>query len=413
MFCQADRLEAIEDDLFKGCIYLTDIDIPITVKRIGCSAFEDCWSLSRLDLSHCTQCLSIGKEAFRRCRDLKFIHLPPSLEGSIESETFGDCSSLTHIRVPPNVAFFGFSPPSFCSRTPYNPVHGCTSLVSLELPETLTSFELLPTVDDIEDFRKCIPKCPSLVNLYLPPSQKVDPRCANESIPEDCGPGKAAYSLEDLILKLQNRFHDLPLHRICYFHSYHSVEDTICNIRDLVKANPGSVTDVDAFGMTPLHILALTQRPKVEIFQQLPEVAKLALSSKDLFGFTPLIYLSKNITVEGMEANRWLVRTVWDQRFPFLGLDRWKQELEAASLRLRIAEDGTLLNFQSFVDDFARLEFLEAISLLELVLWKIKLEENLMDLTNDESCTHRENCRVQCGSSIVIGNVLPFLRKEL
>ena len=74
------------------------------------------------------------------------------------------------------------------------------------------------------------------------------------------------------------------------------------------------VTDVDAFGMTPLHILALTQQPKVEIFQQLPDVAKLALSSKDLFGSTPLIYLSKNTTVEGMEANRWLVKMVWDHK---------------------------------------------------------------------------------------------------
>lgn len=133
----------------------------------------------------------------------------------------------------------------------------------------------------------------------------------------------------------------------------------------------------------------------------------------DLVGTTPLIYLSKNTTDESMEANRWLVRKVWDQRFPSIGLDRWKQELEAASLRLLIGKDGTLLHFQSFVDEFARLEFLEAISLLELVLRKIKMEENLMDLTNAKSSSHRENCRVQCGSSIGIGNVLPFLGKEL
>ena len=64
----------------------------------------------------------------------------------------------------------------------------------------------------------------------------------------------------------------------------------------------------------------------------------------------------------------------------------------------------------------------EAMTLLELALWKAKLDEKVDSIINDDSLetkllqlsiiedegTRRE-CRITCGADIVIKNVLPFL----
>ena len=46
----------------------------------------------------------------------------------------------------------------------------------------------------------------------------------------------------------------------------------------------------------------------------------------------------------------------------------------------------------------------KATTLLELGLWKAKMEES--DNVNPEA---REGCRVNCGAAIIVPNVLPFL----
>ena len=52
----------------------------------------------------------------------------------------------------------------------------------------------------------------------------------------------------------------------------------------------------------------------------------------------------------------------------------------------------------------------EAMALLELALWKVKLEENRSNNVDAESvAVVRKQHRVTCGANIVIKNVLPFL----
>lgn len=56
---------------------------------------------------------------------------------------------------------------------------------------------------------------------------------------------------------------------------------------------------------------------------------------------------------------------------------------------------------------------MEVTSLLELVLWKQKMqkekEEVAQNSNDDDSTSFREDCRCQCGSDIVIGNVFGYL----
>jgi len=285
--------------------------------------------------------------------------------------------------------------------------------VSLEVPEGVES------INFVRDERSgSITDCSSLVNLYMSPLQEVEDFNRNYCgpFPEDFQLAKVATDWRDLLAKIQHRFDGLPLHKVCYFHSYHPVEDTSEKIRNFLKLNPNAVNLVDTFGMTPLHILSLAQKPVVELVQELPTFTKMALSSKDLFGSSPLDYLCKNPFREGMHATRWMIRKILEGRLPFLGLDQWKQELLGAEERVRSAADASVMSdgVESLLDKLARLEFLEILSLVEMILWRIRLDEIMMVEGDDEKPrSDRESCRVQCGISIVVGNVSPFLGKNV
>lgn len=71
----------------------------------------------------------------------------------------------------------------------------------------------------------------------------------------------------------------------------------------------------------------------------------------------------------------------------------------------------TSRDVQSFLDRLAKLEFLEVLSLLELVFWRIKLVETPLDQANNRelASSDRESYRVHCGISIIGWNVLPYL----
>jgi len=361
--------------------------------------------LQSLDLSHCIHCRHIGLEAFHSCGQLSFIQLPPNLN-SIRHMAISDCPMLTHVRLPPFVESIGFEG---------GPIANCRSLVSLEVSED--------SIDIFRDSRiRSIAGCPSLVNLHLqmPPGRFFEDLQLYNNFPQDFQFAEVATGWEDLRTKLHHRFVGLDLHKGCYFHSYHPIEGTIEKIRNLLELNPSAANDVDALGMTPLHILSLAQKPMVELLQELPTVVKMALTSKDSFGSTPLDYLCKNPLREGMHTTRWMIRKILEGRLPFLGLDQWKQELLEAEERVRSAADTRTMSdgLRYLVDKLGRLELLEALSLLELVLWRTKLlEENknkMMMVEGDakKARTDRESCRVQCGISIVVANVLPFLGKE-
>ena len=51
----------------------------------------------------------------------------------------------------------------------------------------------------------------------------------------------------------------------------------------------------------------------------------------------------------------------------------------------------------------------EAMTLLELALWKAKLQENGSNIYAESVEVVRKEHRVTCGASIVMKNVLPFL----
>ncbi|KAL3942398.1 MAG: hypothetical protein SGBAC_003392 [Bacillariaceae sp.] len=405
-------LEVIEFELCCRCKKLKEIEIPTTVKKIGNSAFEECFALQKLDLIHCTQCLTIGSHAFQSCRELSWITLPPNLEGPIQKGTFKSCSSLTHIRVPPNVTYFG-------DRQEFSPFVGCTSLLSLELPEGLEYAKLVVFDDDADEyglveFNEDVLRCPSLVNLYLPEFLGVSNSYWDAAMPQGSQLSKVAGKWGNLVSMLMSRFDGCPLNKICYFHSYHPMEDTIHQVKRLLLADKqNTVMQVDYFGMTPSHILALAQTPRLELFQELVTSVDVAMKAKDRFGSTPLDYLRKNVSEGGLQTTRWLMHKVVGEKGAYLGLGRWKQELLVLEERVILADCMSTMSHevQSLLDRLARLELLEGLSLMEMVLWRMKLVEDQLyqEIQRQQASSDRESCRVHCGISIVVENVLPFL----
>jgi hypothetical protein len=192
-----------------------------------------------------------------------------------------------------------------------------------------------------------------------------------------------------------------------------------------------SVVLVDCCGMTPFHILALSQTPNLSLFQALLMVYKVdMIHAKDNFGSTPMDYLCLNHTPDSGMVIQSLLQTIVAQRLQWLGLDQWKLDISTA-MNDALAVEWTsrqreigLLYFK-----LATYEWLESMSLLELALWKVKMDGCKVaydtDHERDEGSSptssrldklqldgvHRQNCRITSGADVVISNVLPFLDK--
>jgi hypothetical protein len=214
----------------------------------------------------------------------------------IGESAFSNCESLTHVRIPSSVTRIGQA--AFAD---------CTRLISLELPEALEMIDLGEVSDEASkmidldgayvDELRHIYGCRSLVNLVIPSEQHVEPQYGDE---EDLGSLKlrhVASCFDDLFRQLQHRFDALPVHRLCYYQSYYSLTETMDNLRQSMDPDLSAGPNLDFFGMTPFHILALSQIPNLSLFQALLKVYKVdMIHAKDNFGSTPIDYLCLNHT---------------------------------------------------------------------------------------------------------------------
>jgi hypothetical protein len=411
---------------FIKCTSLASLALPNGLQFIGDSSFEGCESLESLHVPS-TVC-KIGNGAFRGCHDLTLIHLPGNFLHTIEEGTYFGCSSLTHVRLPSSV-----------TKIEYNAFGDCPRLIALELPEGLEIIDLRVTDDPYENVVQ-EPKfgnygCPSLMNLVIPSERHFAQLDENDDVDEFMEGfklGSAASNFDDLVGKLQHRFDALPVHQLCYYQSYYQLTEAMQNLEQNMDADPSAGTKVDSFGMTPFHILALSQTPNLSLFQALLTVYQVdIISARDKFGSTPLDYLCLNHTPNSALGIQSLLPAIVAQRLHWLGLNRWKLDILAAMHEaLAVVEWSSrrrairILSFK-----LATYERLESISLLELALWKGKIDgckaAIVTDLGRDEERSperprldkshvahvDRQSCRINSGAEVVMSNVLPFLDK--
>ncbi len=119
------EVTSIEDDAFRECSNMIDIDLPESVTIIGTNSFYGCTNLSSIIIPKGVA--EIGMGAFFNCSNLATIVFPEKIS-CISSYTFMECSSLSSVNIPEGVTSIGelaFS--------------GCISLSSVKLPESLTA----------------------------------------------------------------------------------------------------------------------------------------------------------------------------------------------------------------------------------------------------------------------------------
>mmetsp|Transcript_27228 Transcript_27228/g.58357 ORF Transcript_27228/g.58357 Transcript_27228/m.58357 type:complete len:490 (-) Transcript_27228:298-1767(-) len=90
---------------------------------------------------------------------------------------------------------------------------------------------------------------------------------------------------------LRNRFDGLPLHRICYYHSYDTAEVAIRGLMNELEQSSSRQRGQDCLGMTPLHILACSTNHHLDMYQMLLSRHPEYLITKDAWGDMPLMYV--------------------------------------------------------------------------------------------------------------------------
>jgi|GEM_PF-2323581 len=121
-----DNFISIGSGAFLNCTGLVSISIPNSVTSIGSYAFSDCSSLTSVTIPDGV--MSIGDDAFSGCSSLTSITIPDSVT-SIGNRAFYWCSSLTSVTIGSGVTSIGDDAFS-----------GCTSLTSIAIDGSTPSY---------------------------------------------------------------------------------------------------------------------------------------------------------------------------------------------------------------------------------------------------------------------------------
>lgn len=134
-----NRVEEIQEEAFRGCTALSEVDMPGCVRVVGDSAFRDCTSLERLIIREDIngKSIEIGERAFENCTSLSAISLPNDLK-EIYGGCFNSCKALVSIVLPGQITSIG-----------ENAFGGCIGLTSIDIPDSITK------IDDLA-FSGCI-----------------------------------------------------------------------------------------------------------------------------------------------------------------------------------------------------------------------------------------------------------------
>ena len=274
------NITEIEKGTFLYCFKLTDISFSEGLQQIERDAFSRCKSLVSVNLPSSVK--DIGMEAFEGCKRLNEVHLPDTIE-SIEEGAFYDCN-FPNFRIPPKM-----------TEVDINIVGSNSCFISLELPETVTKFYL--DLGDIQGNRS--EGRTNVRNISLPSNCEVD----LDAIHNCTDLGLALLddgdnNVDTIIDALQHRFDNLPIHKICYYQSYYDNETTMQSLKREINPwtskPPGQLNvtgnEQDCLGMTPLHILACSTKPTIEMYRLLIDKYPETLIMKDKWGDIPLLY---------------------------------------------------------------------------------------------------------------------------
>ena len=169
-----EGVTVIPGDAFTGCENLFSVTIKGNVTDIGFSAFEGC-SFTSIELP--STVTYIGHWAFANNPNLKSISIPNGVD-IIEPGTFNKCTSLTSVDIPESVTSIGSQAFSYCSFTTLTIPGNVKTIGScaFEKCEKLTSVVLEEGVNEIG--HSAFENCKNIITVTIPSTMHVINECA-------------------------------------------------------------------------------------------------------------------------------------------------------------------------------------------------------------------------------------------
>jgi len=202
---------------------------------------------------------------------------------------------------------------------------------------------------------------------------------------------------------------------------YYSSSSTTATVDDLRRCIHNQERDellcVDEFHMTPLHVLCSLVEPRHDLFDVLlANYPSLILNWKDANDKRFTDYLLANSTSHTsrmleMTAQTWMLAPLAQWSTPY----RRKivsQKVQYAVDYAGADKDRRTALFMEAFGIFQNYEVLEALSILELTLWKIRIRSGWNRDDTKRNALDREHCLHQCGSSVILPSVGSFLGME-
>ena len=156
---------------FSGCHNLNSVQLPQSLREIGCWAFSDCKALKNLELP--SGVTKIGNRAFQNCESLRSVTVPdgvaeidygvfmgcknlltvdlPAKAAIIREYAFADCASLARVELPAAVKTIDYCAFRNCSALSAIVIpdgaaeigdyafENCASLLSVSVPDSVTA----------------------------------------------------------------------------------------------------------------------------------------------------------------------------------------------------------------------------------------------------------------------------------
>jgi len=376
-------VEHIEENAFEGCFQLKVLNLEQGLETIGASAFRRCSSLLRVSVPKTVN--TIGDNAFESCRSLRDVVLVDGSLRSIGANAFASCSMIS-IWIPSSVDYVG-------DRAFYQSL-----LISAEIPQnSSTTFG-----------GNAFSECQWLANIALPPLTTQD------EILDHCEVLNDAYGSTNVIQGIKSRFRGYPVHEACYYaaSTMESDEMLVRALRMQGETNAYLENLIDPLGMTPFHVLMSAAKKRSDILKLLLEVYPSNVlgftcpRGHTALGFLVLNWTTESSTMLRLALHKWMIDGM--QRW---GLSQWRSNMSALVESIFNCDLNTIHRFFALEDackKMGRYEMMESTSLLELWLWKMKMQS--MRNGAKRMAVDRETSRGRCGATFVLPTVVDFLQ---
>ena len=253
-------------------------------------------------------------------------------------------------------------------------------------------------------------------NASIPSGAQV-----SESSFRECYDLLRLFGSEEMIIdELTSRFKELPIHKLCYYQTEDAIE--LLASTGLIPDNdevslivPSVVHARDCLGMTPLHILPCSSAQNLGLYRFIVANSPSSLITEDKWGCVPLLYAIwgdapqeiVNFLIDAHKSavpNRqqrafetstntsslhFLVKCNIAERLNKIGVRKWRMGIKNHQVEMEMLSSDDLMplfdinsELVTYEQEYSRLE--EAAFLLELALWKSKIDGSMAIVRRDQ-----------------------------